>query len=256
MKKILKNSSLIALGIVIGVSFTSFATNDVISAIRDNITSIYIKNEKLNIPQDQTPISYNSRIYVPLRLISENMGLKVDYNANTKSISITEKTLSQEEKSAKYKEIYDEVKKDIEKEKIKEEENKDKTDYRGLPVLFKKDKFMMTLTQVVRTSKNHNSQFYFKIKNDNENPMVVEAFSAKFKYIDKKNNEVELDTQYISVNDMSIKSLSSLETGFDDTIFLTVKEIPEDINKGILSFEIHEVGSSEKTKVVIPIKFD
>ena len=62
MKKIFKNASLVALGLVMGLSISSVANQPTIQATKDNITSIYVKGNQLNISKEDTPINYKNRL--------------------------------------------------------------------------------------------------------------------------------------------------------------------------------------------------
>ena len=264
MKRLLKNSSLIALGLIMGLTLSSFASNESIMAVRDNITSIFVKGEQINAKPDDAPINYQGKLYVPLRTISEKMGLVVDYNKSSKSVYITEKPLTKEEKLAQHTEIYNEAMADFQKSQAKNIEDARKEDikkessvnYKDLPISFRKDKFFMTLTLTVKTNANSNSQFYFDVKNNGEKGIVIDPFSAKFDYSDA-HAERQLDTDGVSVINMSKKVLSSIDVGTDDSLYLTLNEIPKDIKQGTLSFNIYPVGEdSNITKVIMPIKLD
>ena len=91
MKNYLKNASLIALGLFIGLTANTYGALETINAYKDNVTSIFVKG--VQIKSLNTPINYKGSLYVPLRTISENMGLDVNYDKSTKSIYITEKPL-------------------------------------------------------------------------------------------------------------------------------------------------------------------
>ena len=54
---------------------------------------------------------------------------------------------------------------------------------------------------------------------------------------------------------MDKKVLSSFDTDFDSSVFLTLEKIPKNVKQGTLSFNIRKVGDTEFTKVIMPIKF-
>ncbi|MGP1411083.1 MAG: stalk domain-containing protein [Peptoanaerobacter stomatis] len=264
MKRLLKNSSLIAFGLITGLTLSSFASNESIMAVRDNITSIFVKGEQINAKPDDAPINYQGKLYVPLRTISEKMGLVVDYNKSSKSVYITEKPLTKEEKLAQHAEIYNEAMADFQKAQAKNVEDARKedikkessVDYKDLPISFRKDKFFMKLTLTVKSNSDNNSEFYFDVKNDGDSGIVIDPFSAKFDYSDA-HAERQLDTSDVNIGLFDKKVLSSIDAGFDDKLYLTLKEIPKDIKQGTLSFNIYPVGEdSNITKVIMPIKLD
>lgn len=265
MKKIFKNASLVALGLVMGLSISSVANQPTIQATRDNITSIYVKGNQLNISKEDTPINYKNRLYVPLRLISENMGLVVDYDKGSKTVYITEKPLTKEEKLAKDTNLYEEPKadskktesKDIEEARKEDIPKKSDVDYKSLPISFKKDKFTIRLTLIVKKNSDYNSEYYFDAKNEDTNGIVIDPISAKLDYTDERGNERQLDARDVNIGAFDKKVLSSLDQNFDGRIYLTLPQIPDGLKQGTLSFNMYPVGDNTNiTKVIMPIKID
>lgn len=262
MKNYLKNASLIALGLFIGFTANTYGALETINAYKDNVTSIFVKG--VQIKSLNTPINYKGSLYVPLRTISENMGLDVNYDKSTKSIYITEKPLSKEEQIAKNAKIYEEALADAKKlqaksveearlEDVKRQEQK--IDYKALPVMFRQGKFKMTLKMIVNENADNNSEFYFDVKNEEEFGYVVDPFSAKLNYT-IGNVDYEINSDDVYVTDMDKRILSSLDNDYDDTLFITLKQIPNDVHKATLSFNIYKVGEENKiTKVIMPIEF-
>ena len=83
--------------------------------------------------------------------------------------------------------------------------------------------------------------------------MVLDAYSAKFNYTGE-HRDYELTGDVPSVL-MDKKVLSSFDTDFDSSVFLTLEKIPKNVKQGTLSFNIRKVGDTEFTKVIMPIKF-
>lgn len=269
MKNILKSTALIAVGIFIGASISiSNADLKKINAVRDNITSIFIRGEKVNLTKQDTPLSYKNRLYVPLRLLTENMGMVVDYDKSGKSVYITDKPLTNEEKLSKETKIYEEP--EAESKKIKSDNidearkedivKKSDIDYKNLPISFKKDKFFMRLTLAIKENSNYNSEFYFDVKNEGEIGVVIDPSSAKFDYSDE-HAQRQIGVEEVSIRNMHNKILSSLDPGYNDTVYLNLNKIPKNVKQGTLSFNIYTLGDliggkKEITKVIMPIKFD
>ncbi|MBQ7039299.1 MAG: hypothetical protein IJN39_01915 [Clostridia bacterium] len=82
----------ILIGIVIGVVICSVAFADqiteTISVVFDEYRLYIDGKDASSYPDDQKPMNYNGRIYVPLRYISEQMGRAVTWEPETKSIYI------------------------------------------------------------------------------------------------------------------------------------------------------------------------
>lgn len=262
MKRIFKNASLIAVGLVIGLTANTYGALEKINAYKDNVTSIFVNGKPLN--SEELPISYQSRLYVPLRTVGESMNLNVAYDKANKSVFITEKKLTKEEELAKNAKIYEEALAEAKKlhaqsveEARKEEVKKQETtiDYKALPVKFRQENFQMDLKMVVNENADNNSEFYFDVKNEDQFGYVIDPMSAKFNYtFDRR--EYELEARNVNIVYFDKRVLSSLDGGYDNKLYLTLPSINKKANQGTLSFNIYKVGESNNiTKVIMPIKF-
>lgn len=260
MRRLIKNISLIALGLTLGCAFSTFASVEKIQAYRDNVTSIFINGNALK--SDDLPISYKNKLYVPLRTISENMDMEVQYDKANKSVMITKKPDLKADELARQAKLYEEAQAQIKTLKAQNAEEARKIDtkissveYKDLPVSYRDGKFYMTLKMVVRTNASSNSEFYFDVKNEDEIGYVVDPFSVKLNYVNGKIEGV-LDTDEVLIADMDKRTLSSIDTNYDDTLYFTLKEIPEGIHHGTLSYNIYKVGEQNNIKkVIMPINF-
>lgn len=264
MKKIFKNASLIALGLVAGLSLSSFGALEEITAVKDNVTSIFIKGQQVDTSGENTPISYKNRLYVPLRFVSENLNMDVNYEKSTKSVTISQKPLTKEEQIARDAQIYKEAEaiaaklKSTDEEKARKEDVKveQKVVYNNLPVSYRDDNFIMKLTMIVRSNGYSNSEYYFDVENNNQEGMNIDPMSFRFNYT-KNGNDMELDLSDVAFAHMDIRPFSSIPTGYNDKIFLNANKIPNDVKEGTVSFNIYRVGQKDNIKkVIMPVKFD
>lgn len=95
----------ILIGLILGIMLCSVAfaeqITETISVIFDDYR-IYIDGKDASeCPDGQKPMNYNGRIYVPLRYVSEQMGRKVSWEAETKSVYINKDYSEQFELAAK-----------------------------------------------------------------------------------------------------------------------------------------------------------
>ena len=257
MKKVVKNSLLISMGLFMGLTASSYGALEKITVFKDNVTSIFIEGKKLQTSSDV--INHKGTLYVPLRVVSENMN--VSYDKANKTVNIAKKPLSKEEELAKKAQIHEEAvaeakklkaqdKDEARKEEVKQSSN---IDYKSLPITYMNENFSMKMTLVVREDGDGFSEFYFDVKNKNPYGMVIDPFSAKFNYTGE-HRDYELSGNVPSAI-MDKKVLSSLDTDFDSSLYLTLEKIPKNVSQGTLSFNIRKVGDTEYTKVIMPVKF-
>ena len=259
MKKIVKNSLLISMGLFLGLTASSYGALEKITVFKDNVTSIFIDGKKLQTSSDV--INHKGTLYVPLRVVSENMNMNVSYDKANKTVNIAKKPLSKEEELARKAQIHEEAMAEAKKLKAQEKEEARKEevkpdsniDYKSLPIMYSNENFTMRMTLVVREDGNGYSEFYFDVKNKNPYSMVIDPFSARFNYTGE-HRDYEL-TGDIPSAVMDKKVLSSFDTDFDSSVFLTLEKIPKNVSQGTLSFNIRKVGDTEFTKVIMPIKF-
>ena len=260
MKKFVKNSLLISMGLFIGLTASSYGALEKITVFKDNVTSIFVDGKKLQTSSDV--INHKGTLYVPLRVVSENMNMNVSYDKANKTVNIAKKPLSKEEEIARQAKIHEEAVAEAkklkaqEKEEARKEEVKpsDNIDYKSLPITYMQENFTIRLVSVVKADGDDHSQFYFEIKNKNPYGMVLDAYSAKFNYTGE-HRDYELTTENIPSRSMGKKVLSSFDTDFNDTTFISLEKIPKNVSQGTLSFNIRKVGDTEYTKVIMPIKF-
>lgn len=259
MKKVVKNSLLISMGLFMGLTASSYGALEKITVFKDNVTSIFIEGKKLQTSSDV--INHKGTLYVPLRVVSENMNMNVSYDKSNKTVNIAKKPLSKEEELAKKAQIHEEAvaeakklkaqdKEEARKEEVKQSSN---IDYKSLPITYINENFSMKMTLVVREDGDGFSEFYFDVKNKNPYGMVIDPFSAKFNYTGE-HRDYELSGNVPSAI-MDKKVLSSLDTDFDSSLYLTLEKIPKNVSQGTLSFNIRKVGDTEYTKVIMPVKF-
>lgn len=83
----------ILIGLILGITLCSVAFAEqivqTISVVFDNYRIYIDGKDASNYPDDQKPLNYNGRIYVPLRYISEQMGKEVSWESESNSIYIS-----------------------------------------------------------------------------------------------------------------------------------------------------------------------
>lgn len=291
MKRILKKFSLIALSVAIGTTGVSFAQNTQINAVKDNAHQIFLDDEK----SDTDLINYQGRLYAPIRFFSEKMGLSVDYNNAYKTVRIknnnidnlnaqiqelekqkkeTETKLEAAEK--KIKKLQSELlsKKDnstglsyasavkLNTDDVEKARNEDivigDMSYKKIPIYFSDDTVSYELSQIVKTDAEENSSFYINIKNKSYNPIMIDAFSARFSYIDRSGGFTEIALDNVRVGEQDIRVLSSFEPYFEGRFYLTLDEIPENVHEGVLTFNFYEIVNYERVikRVNMAVKID
>lgn len=293
MKRILKKFSLIALSVAIGTTGVSFAQNTQINAVKDNAHQIFLDDEK----SDTDLINYQGRLYAPIRFFSEKMGLSVDYNNAYKTVRIKNNNVDnlnaqiqelKKQNTENEKKLSDAAKeiKDLKAKLLSKKDNSTNlssasaiklssndvedarkedveigdVSYRTVPIYYSDDDLSLELSHTVKSDYQDNSNFYLNIKNKSNDPIMIDAFSAKFTYVEKKGGTKELDCDDVIITEHDKRILSSFEPDFDGEAFLTLNQIPEDVSEGVLSFNFYKIGdiNSEKEikRVNMAVKLD
>lgn len=239
----------------------------------DNSHTIYIKGNKVNMPEDMTVINYKGRVYVPLRFVSELMGLGVDYTKNDKTISITEsvnaKPLYKEEEYLeeieKWKNLYSEEHKKVLISTGKIEELEKVANYNKIPITYSSDKYPLEMKLyfiLLKDDLTNTTKFNFEIKNDSYLPVSLYLDQAKVSYTSDNGVDVELKsmsgTKYYKATQYDLNSHnvnSSFEPYSENKFYFSTELVPEDVKYATLTFDYSFVGESEKYTVSMPIEF-
>lgn len=106
--KILFISFALIILLVNAVIAASVLTNEEVKAVLSHEISVIFQGEELNL-KDSKPIIYNNTTYVPIRVISEALGVAVNWEPTTKQILLGEQNkkilISSDNFSQKYKEF-------------------------------------------------------------------------------------------------------------------------------------------------------
>ncbi|MBS6063081.1 stalk domain-containing protein [Criibacterium bergeronii] len=288
MKKIVKNASLIALGLTLGLAANSLAANLNITAIKDNTHKIFLDGTR----KDADLINYENRVYVPLRFVSENMGLSIDYDKSYRTIDVKNAQVKDlKEQIEALKKQQEQTKKELEdtiaqlkaakEANLKAKDNStalssasatklssdNPTDarkedvkigdvaYKQLPIYFTKDGLSLELNQIVRKDANSNSNFYIYLKNQTQSPIMIDVFSAVFTYVDARGNTRQLGHDNVLLSEQGKAVLSSFPADFDDRFYMALDQIPEDAKKGVLTFNYYKVGDEKNiTRVTMAVQ--
>lgn len=82
----------ILIGLILGITLCSIVfaeqITQTVSVVFDDYR-IYIEGKEAVSTDENKPMNYNGRIYVPLRFVSENMGKSVEWEEQTKSVYIS-----------------------------------------------------------------------------------------------------------------------------------------------------------------------
>lgn len=93
MKKIMKSAALVLLGVVIGtagVSVSEAQSDGQNLSVWQNFSVKYLLDGKqVALPADQASLNYNGRLYVPVRFLSEQLGLGVAWDSLNSTVSLT-----------------------------------------------------------------------------------------------------------------------------------------------------------------------
>lgn len=257
MKRLL-NILLFIFVIVISTLNVSYAS-DRITAISDRDYRVIIKDTMVDLPEDMTYLNYEDRVYVPLRFVSENMGLVVQYKGG-KDIVISDTTENRLKESNYINQI--ESLKSTVKELREENANlihkfnteKPQETYYRLPITHRdKDRdFTIELYNVVEEhSSDKTTQLYFNVKNNSNYAVYIRTLSMVLE-VDGK----EYNARYNPVSMISPALYATLYPEFEKNVFVSMEMIPEDTKKANLTFEYEWIDKDEVVTVTMPIKLN
>ena len=163
----------IAMGLFLSMGLQVFAGSalEKIEAYINNAITFTIDKENKELPEGYEVLTYNNRTYVPIRFISENLGAEVEWDEQTKNISITS-----EKNVQKYYGDY--------KELPTYKENKD---YKLEVVMFSEDEFGPIM--------------YLKFENKTDTPMQIDQMATTVTFNEKiytlnKTTTSKVDTRW------------------------------------------------------------
>lgn len=156
----MKNWKGIAAGFVAGavsmISVTALASN-AIQAYLMNDAYISVDGQFVTMPEDQGIINYNSRIYVPIRFLSEQLGADVDWDSANRFATIKSNPKIVE------KEVIKEVEKIV---YVDADEADDSTKvYKTLPLTYKTSDYSIQITGCERRTAEQATKVFLSIKN-------------------------------------------------------------------------------------------
>lgn len=276
MKKMLKSALLIALGVVIGSSASSFASSCQVSVLVDNVHRIFFSGREVKVSDDMEILNYKGRVYVPLRFVTDNMyRYELIYDSANKKIHINNRNeIVQKPEEKKVISTIDVRKLDEKATKEQEEAKKiaegktEKTDsekfaqldFKTLPITYRHPEKKATIELFYinkHFSLDGTSVINLKVKNDDQTPFNIDPYSAKFSYETGGDNLITLESPYgMRVEQISLELFSSIPQKFEKELHFPLEQIPDDVSRGVLSFEVKWIGSQKPERVYFPVKFN
>jgi len=222
MKKVVKNSLLISMGLFMGLTASSYGALEKITVFKDNVTSIFIEGKKLQTSSDV--INHKGTLYVPLRVVSENMNMNVSYDKSNKTVNIAKKPLSKEEELAKKAQIHEEAV--AEKETVEDSKDHDNV----FAVRGKIVNIVDSGIKFVATDINKPFNKILENMDDNHVDIVDKDFMDAISEFGNKNAEVEAlvakkianDIDNVILDDLKKNSITKKE---EATVETSVEEL-------------------------------
>ncbi|MGN0711812.1 MAG: stalk domain-containing protein [Anaerovoracaceae bacterium] len=150
----------IAIGLFLSMGIQVFAAGAIekIEAYVNHQMNFTFDGESKVLPDDYEVIVYKDRSYVPVRFIAENLGAEVEWNNETKNISITSpKSTSTDEPTSSTEEM-------------------PKYDYRKLPLYNENSNFKMSVT--LFTDDDYGKKLNVTLENKTDNPIQLDQMST------------------------------------------------------------------------------
>lgn len=177
----------ISLGIVLTLSIQVFAAPAIekIQAYVNNQFTFEFDGVEKKLSEDYEIIVYKDRSYVPVRFVAENLGAKVDWNDETKKISIT----SQKNDSNK-----------------PADDDSIEYNYRVLPQTKDLLGYRVSLLTYSKEGQNLGDRLYLSIANDSDAAIRIDQMATKViaggkTYTMKGSDAVDFDTRlYNDIN--------------------------------------------------------
>lgn len=236
---------------------------------------IYIDGNRIGIPSDYKILNLNDNIYVPLRFLSENMGHKLFYDKNNRSVYISNNLVKLNldiKKENEYKEQIAKLREEIaslkkKNDKIYDEKTElvNKIEYKKIPITYKNSSNNLEITLyhfLLYNDLLDSTDLYIRVKNDYYIPVSINTDSIKVTYRDIHGTDHDLNIksgkkefENFEKEYQSHNIYQSFPQGSDEKVFFSVDRLPEDVKYGVLTFYYSYVGDTEKHLVEMPISF-
>lgn len=226
-------------GTILSISVVSYGAPAQIDAFRNTAIKYFFDGKEVSLGEDYETIIYKNRAYVPARFVADNLGAKVDYNADSETINF---------KSPEPKIVEKIV--EIEKPINCEDQTKNPGTYVTLPYTVSEKNFDFKV-KFLNDSDNNVTKIYVELtgKKDNKNNLSIDAYNA---VLNTDDNEYKTSDLTPIFYDNRIFTTIKDEETLDS--FLAFKPVSEKEKEFRLRVVVKESGSENKTHN-IDIKF-
>ncbi len=169
-----KNWKTFASGVVVGaacmMTIPAVAAGINVSAVLPGDITFKINGSNVAADSEMPVLNYNSRVYVPIRFVADQLGATVSWDANMRQVIITSP-------EPEVKEVIKEV--PVEKiVYVKDNESTDGTVYEKLPIKQRTSDFILQITGMSIKDGNDTTKFFVTMENTStHNIMLVQAKS-------------------------------------------------------------------------------
>ncbi|RKD22009.1 Copper amine oxidase N-terminal domain-containing protein [Caminicella sporogenes DSM 14501] len=236
-----KKYSYFMIGMIVGIliSIAGVAFADGFSQVRVWLAgdlTFKFNGMKKRLPYGQTSLIYKDRVYVPARFIAENIGAKVKWIAESRTIEIN----YNERESVKKEE-----KEEITSDKSVEDNVKKNDDYDKLPITQKFDEAYITITGL-HFDKDM-LRIYLKVENKGDVPIQIDQIATKMIVDDKEYFQDDLTNVLFPYDRIWFNDIKK-----DDEIKGEIKMPPidKDTKKLSVFIKVRENNLSKKEKVI------
>lgn len=226
-------------GSILSISVVAYGAPAQIDAFKNTAIKYFFDGKEVSLGEDYDTIIYKNRAYVPARFVADNLGAKVDYNAEMETINF---------KSPEPKIVEKLV--EVEKPVNCEDQSKNPGTYVTLPYTISEKNFDFKV-KFLNDSDNNVTKIYVELtgKKDNKNNLSIDAYNA---VLTTEENEYKMSDLVPTFYDTKIFTTIKDEETLDS--FLAFKPVSEKEKEFRLRVAVKESGSENKTHN-IDIKF-
>ena len=211
------------------------ASTTVQTYLMDN-ARIFVDGELQAIPDGQSILNYNSRIYVPIRFVSECLGADVNWDAAnnycmiTSNPEVVEKVVEKEVEKIVYVD--------------KDEVDSDTKVYQKLPITFETSEYKISITGISRRTNDNTTKVFITVENDEDNRNNIQLIGWEAKLVADGENYA-----YSGYEKQDADFDNSLQAGEEIEGYLLFDLVPEDYKNCELTITLREDTSNTNSDI-------
>lgn len=217
----------IVVGTLIVIPIIGFANTPIAAWVSNNIT-IYFNGVAKKLPEGYDIITYNGRTYTPAKFIAEELGAKVEWDEDTKSINI----IYEEETRVSYNEEWDNgapIKK-----------------YKKLPLKDISPDVYVLITKIVL--EDNVTWVYLGLEGRSDNPTQLRQSATKIKTENMTYLQTDLEYEKI-IDPIDVRWYNDIRKEVLTSGYIKMPPLPKDTDKLTLYLEVfRNDGSNEVTE--------